>query len=295
MPSDRVDPGPWMAPPTWSDRRPTPATGGDGDRPFLDRPGAPPADRAAAWRWLFYAVIGFVVGQLAATVFGVVAGHVAGKSAAQMSVIAKAAVPPEWYVLSTLLGLWVGFVGAPWLASRRQGTGHFLADLGVRFRWVDLWGIGIGVGSQLVISALYAPFSRDIHNFNGPTNKLTGGAHGGGYLLIALATVILAPFMEELFFRGLLFKGLARLFTPVQFGATRARGVGVVVAVVVDGLLFGLAHGEWVQLAGLALFGMVLATVSYRTGRLGMNMVSHATFNLVAVLVILQQRGGVIL
>ena len=66
-------------------------------------------------------------------------------------------------------------------------------------------------------------------------------------------------------------------------------------AVVVDGLLFGLAHGEWVQLAGLALFGMVLATVSYRTGRLGMNMVSHATFNLVAVLVILQQRGGVIL
>jgi membrane protease YdiL (CAAX protease family) len=146
-----------------------------------------------------------------------------------------------------------------------------------------------------VISALYAPFRRDIHDFNGPTNKLTGGAHGGGYLLIALATVILAPFMEELFFRGLLFKGLARLFTPVRAGATRARGAGVVVAVVVDGLLFGLAHGEWVQLAGLALFGMVLATVSYRTGRLGMNMVSHATFNLFAVLVILQQRGGVIL
>ncbi len=271
------------------------AAGAEGDGPFLDRPGAPPADRAAAWRWILYGAIGFLVGQVAATVFGVVAGHVAGKSSAQMSVIAKAAVPPEWYVLSTLLGLWVGFVGAPWLASRRQGTGHFLADLGVRFRWVDLWGIGIGVGSQLVISALYAPFRRDIHDFNGPTNKLTGGAHGGGYLLIALATVILAPFMEELFFRGLLFKGLARLFTPVRAGATRARGAGVVVAVVVDGLLFGLAHGEWVQLGGLALFGMVLATVSYRTGRLGMNMVSHATFNLVAVLVILQQRGGVIL
>ena len=295
MPSDRVDHGPWIAPPTWADPRPTPATGAEGDGPFLDRPGAPPAGRPAAWRWLLYGAIGFLVGQIAGTVFGVVAGHVAGKSAAQMSAIAKEAVPPEWYVLSTLLGLWVGFVGAPWLASRRQGTGHFLADLGVRFRWVDLWGIGIGVGSQLVISALYAPFRRDIHDFNGPTNKLTGGAHGGGYLLIALATVILAPFMEELFFRGLLFKGLARLFTPVRAGATRARGAGVVVAVVVDGLLFGLAHGEWVQLAGLALFGMVLATVSYRTGRLGMNMVSHATFNLFAVLVILQQRGGVIL
>jgi len=56
----------------------------------------------------------------------------------------------------------------------------------------------------------------------------------------------------------------------------------------------GLAHAEWVQLAGLALFGVALATVSYRTGRLGMNMVAHASFNLVAVVTILNQRGGVI-
>ena len=143
-----------------------------------------------------------------------------------MSAITKAAVPPEWYVVSTLLGVWVGFFGAPWLASRRQGTGHFLADLGVRFRWVDLWGIAIGLGSQIVISLLYAPFRHDIHDFNGPTNKLTGGAHGGGYLLIALATVVVAPFMEELFFRGLLFKGLARLLTPVPVGATSGPGRG---------------------------------------------------------------------
>ena len=31
-----------------------------------------------------------------------------------------------------------------------------------------------------------------------------------------------------------------------------------------------------------------------RTGRLGMNMVAHASFNLVAVLTILSQRGGLI-
>jgi membrane protease YdiL (CAAX protease family) len=90
--------------------------------------------------------------------------------------------------------------------------------------------------------------------------------------------------MEELFFRGLLFKALVRLLTPVVATPSRSRAIGVVLAVIVDGLLFGLAHGEWVQLAGLALFGMVLAAVSYRTGRLGMNMVSHASFNLVAIL-----------
>jgi membrane protease YdiL (CAAX protease family) len=73
-----------------------------------------------------------------------------------------------------------------------------------------------------------------------------------------------------------------------------ARVAGVVLAVIVDGLLFGLAHGEWVQLAGLAVFGMILATVSYRTGRLGMNMVAHASFNLVAIIAIATSSSSVI-
>jgi membrane protease YdiL (CAAX protease family) len=291
IPADQVRAVPMMAPVRLT---PSPFPGDSGGgTPFLDRPGAPPVDRPAAWRWLFYALIGFLVGQLAGGVFGAVAGDVAGKNAAQMARITSATVPPEWYVVSTLAGLWIGFFGAPWLASRTRGTRRLWADLGVRFRWIDLWGIAIGVGGQIVIALLYAPFQHDIRDFNGPSQKLTGGAHGAGFLVVALATVILAPFMEELFFRGLLFKSLARLFTPRGAGATRGRGLGIVVAVVVDGLLFGLAHGEWVQLAGLALFGVALAAVSYRTGRLGMNMVAHASFNLVAIVAILGQRGGV--
>jgi membrane protease YdiL (CAAX protease family) len=267
--------------------------GSEGDRPFLYRPGAPPVDKPAAWRWLFYALLGYLVGQLAAAAFGAAAGEVAGKNAAQMAKITAATVPPEWYVVSTLVGLWFGFFGAPWLASRTRGTRHLWADLGVRFRWVDFWGIAIGVGGQIVIALLYAPFQHDIKDFNGPSQKLTGASHGAGFVVVALATVLLAPFLEELFFRGLLFKSLARLFTPMESRPTRARGLGIVVAVVVDGLLFGLAHGEWVQLAGLALFGVALAAISYRTGRLGMNMVAHASFNLVAIVAILGQRGGV--
>jgi membrane protease YdiL (CAAX protease family) len=297
---DQVRTVPVLTPPRWpvvQPAAPGPEPAGPrGDAPFLDQPGAPPATKSVAWRWLFYALVGFLVGQLVGGAFGVVAGHLAGKSAKQMASITSATVPPEWYVLSTLAGLWVGFFGAPWLASRVKGTRHLWADLGVRFKWIDLWGIAIGVGGQIVIALLYAPFQHDIHDFNGPSQKLTGSAHGGGFVLVALATVLLAPFMEELFFRGLLFRSLARLCTPngIGVGATRFRGAGIAVAVIVDGLLFGLAHGEWVQLAGLALFGMALATVSYRTGRLGMNMVSHATFNLVAILAILGQRGGVI-
>jgi hypothetical protein len=244
----------------------------------------PPGSKRLAWRWLFYGVVGFLVGQIAGSVFGLLAGTAEGKTSAQLTAIAKSSVPPEWYVISTLLGIWVGFVGAPWLASRSAGTKRFFRDLGVRFRPIDAIGLAIGPLCQLGVAILYAPFQHDIHNYNAPTTKLTGASHGGGIVLIVLATALLAPVAEELFFRGLVFRALVRLCTPTLGGAGAARTFGLVVAIVLDGLLFGLAHGEWVQLAGLALLGSILAFMTYRTGRLGMNMVTHASFNLVAVL-----------
>jgi hypothetical protein len=39
---------------------------------------------------------------------------------------------------------------------------------------------------------------------------------------------------------------------------------------------------------------MILAAVSYRTGRLGMNMVAHATFNLVAIVAIASGGTGLV-
>ena len=264
-----------------------------GDVPFLDTPWVPPQTKRQGWVWLLYAVGGFLAGQIGALVFGQVAGAVAGKTGAEMQAVASASVPPEWYVVSTLLGLWIGFIGAPWLASRTQGTRHFARDLGVRFRLIDLVGIAIGIGGQILVAIMYAPFQHDIHDFNGPSQKLTGGSHGGGFVVIAIATVMFAPAMEELFFRGLLLKALVRLFTPLR-AAGGTRVAGVVLAVILDGLLFGLAHGEWVQLAGLAVFGIILAAVSYRTGRLGMNMVAHATFNLVAIVAIAANGSGLI-
>ena len=281
-----------VAPPAgagWApvDQRTLPPPPPDRDIPVLDTPWVPPKTPRQAWYWLIFAVAGFVVGQLGALVFATVSGIVAGKSASQMQAIATSTVPPEWYVVSTLIGLWIGFLGAPWLASRTQGTKHFHRDIGFRFKWYDLLGILIGVGGQFAIGAGYSLYQHlshhVIHDFNGPSQKLTGASHGAGFVVIAVATVLLAPAAEEIFFRGLLLKSLVRLFTPMG-AAGRARAATVVLAVIADGLLFGAAHAEWVQLAGLATFGTILAAVSYRTGRLGMNMVAHATFNLIAII-----------
>src|SRR5579875_826012 len=253
----------------------------------------PPATRSAAWAWLLMGFAGFVVGQVVGAVFVAIAAAVAGESG-QLSRFASMSAPPEWYVGTSLVGLWVGFFAGPFAASKLAGTRRFIADLGVRFRLVDLAGIPLGLAGQLVLDALYAPFVPHLKHFTAPTHRLVGAAHGWGFLVIALLTVLGAPFFEEILFRGLALRALVRILAPRSPAATARRAAGVTAAVVVDGVLFGLAHWELYQFAGLAVFGILLAIVCYRTGRLGMNMVAHASFNLVAVLAVLASSGGVV-
>jgi hypothetical protein len=271
-----------------------------GSGPWADEPSPAnaqggPATRADGFVWVLFAAIGFLIGQVVALIAISVAAGVTGNGS-RISAIENLSAPPAWYIASGLVGLWVGFALGPVLASKVRGTKDLVADLGIIFRPVDLWGIAIGIGGQLLVTLIYWPFQSHLHDFNAPTTKLTGGAHGTTFLVIAVLTVVGAPFFEELFFRGLLFRGLLGLVGGSRWrartGVARAAIVGL--AVVLDGALFGLAHGELEQLAGLAVFGCILAYVCFRTGRLGMNMVSHATFNLVAVLAIAHNRSGVI-
>ncbi len=269
---------------------PLPRAGWWGGPPFLDRPAAAPATRSDGGRWLGWTLAGFLAGQIAGYLLALVAAAVAG---ADLTTVARLAAPPEWYVVSSLVGIWVGFGLGPLLASWTAGTRHPVADLGLRFRWVDLAGLPLGVACQVAVALLYLPFRAHLHNYDAPVTHLTGSAHGSGFLLIAVLTVVGAPVFEELFFRGLLFRGLARVCTPDATPGPRRR-LGVVAAVVADGLLFGLGHFEWQQLAGLALFGMVLAALFYLTDRLGPGIVTHASFNLVTVLTLVHSNATVL-
>ena len=239
--------------------------------------GADLLDRSAAFRWTGLAVVGFLVAEVLGGVLLSLVAAIKGVPNATATKQASWATPPEWVVVSLLTGQWFAFLGAPYLATRLGPVRH---RLGLTFKKVDLWGIGIGFAAQLGVLLMYLPFRSHLHNFDAPTQRLTGGSSGSGFLLIALLTVIGAPFVEEVFFRGLLLRGLTG-FASSSFGPRRVWALGA--AVVADGLLFGLAHGEWVQLPGLAAFGIVLAFLTLRTGRLGMAIVAHCVFNGLAI------------
>ncbi len=98
---------------------------------------------------------------------------------------------------------------------------------------------------------------------------LLSGEHAGPLVVvIAVNAVILAPFVEELFFRGML--------QPVLAAASR----GPWTAVLLSAGAFGLFHYPLVHtMPALAAFGLLLGYLYARTGSLTLVVLVHAIFN----------------
>ena len=239
------------------------------------------ADRPRVAPILVASFIGFLAGQVVALLLntlGVAVTHYPGG----MNALSKAANPPWWSNALSLLGLWTGFAAAIYYAHR-EGHLRALPDQW-RPRWSDLSYVVVGVACQFIIDAVYAPFH--LKSLNHPVNHLFKAAHGPGFVLIAIMTTLIAPFFEEWLFRGVVFRAIAE---GVRGVSTR---VAVTVGVSVSACLFGLAHGELLQFAGLTAFGVVLALIVCRTKRLVPSFITHASFNAVALVAIIAQRAG---
>jgi hypothetical protein len=184
-----------------------------------------------------------------------------------------------------LIGLWLGLVGGIVLYGRFWVHGSLREDLGLYFKApFDLViGLVAGVGTQLVlIPLLYYPFEQADrtlkHRLEAPAKTDTAGVHGAWQVAVLFVLLAVgAPIVEELFFRGLLMRSLTRWRGPVV-------GIGG------SAIVFGLAHFELLQLPALILFGVILGTLAYKTGRLGPNMVAHAAFNAVTVITLTGHR-----
>ena len=89
-----------------------------------------------------------------------------------------------------------------------------------------------------------------------------------------LFACVLAPFMEETIFRVFLFNATRRYW-------------GFWAGALISGLCFGAAHGDPIAALPLALGGMVLAFVYYRTGNAFASMITHGLFNSYTILALI--------
>jgi len=178
--------------------------------------------------------------------------------------------------------LWLGLLGVPLLATRLRGNGP-RRDLGLRTTLRDApRGLAIGVACQLVLVPLVTlpvflltDAQRD--DLEAPARELTDKAEGLGVLLLALVVVVMAPLAEEVFFRGMLQRTLARRL-PIW------------PAMLVTSVLFGVSHFQALQLPALAAFGLVLSLLAHRSGRLGPAIWAHVGFNATTVVALLAAR-----
>ena len=245
-------------------------------------------------------------------------GLLGGFLLATLAVSAYAASTPHGQQASqygeevvSLVGLWVGFVGAAVIATRlaahlelagarragtpgraeRHGTGSVVRDYGLVLRpWPDIpLGIVAGVASQyLLVPVAEAPLLPFVHHLYSrlghPAQNLTGHAFGTGLIVISVLVCLGSPLIEELFFRGLLMRAL--LGSLEDLGQRLAPAVSITLTA----LVFALAHFEALQFLGLAAFGAVLGYLAWRTGRLGPSIIAHMAFNTVTIVAIVASR-----
>ena len=95
------------------------------------------------------------------------------------------------------------------------------------------------------------------------------------------AAVIIAPFCEEVFFRGFVFPGLRH-------------GMSLVWAIIISSLLFGVAHADPGSFPVLFVIGLALAFLRWRTKSIWPCIMLHILNNGIAALVIVLTMQGVI-
>ena len=178
------------------------------------------------------------------------------------------------YGLSINLGLFVGLAEllllAPvwWLAVRKYGIGWHALGL----RGFKLGTLGLGCGLMLVSTAFNFAYSSFLALFDlrpqADLAPLFAELSSPGWLLIA--GVVVAPFVEEIFFRGFVFAGLRQRH-------------GWRVAMLASSALFALLHLQPLAMIPIFILGCIFSYLYHRSGSIWPAVCMHLSTNALAL------------
>lgn len=147
------------------------------------------------------------------------------------------------------------------------------AFLGFRATHPGFYALGplLGLATTVPANAVFALLEK---RFPTPEPDGLAGlwAEGGLGMRVAIALVLVAlgPLLEEVFFRGALFRPLRA-----------ARSAFVVVGV--TALLFALAHVDFRMVLPIAIVGVALGVLRWYSGSIWPGFTMHATFNAIGL------------
>lgn len=130
-----------------------------------------------------------------------------------------------------------------------------------------LMGLSLNVVTGLVLSLVPEEW---MSAYEESSSMVTSG----NPVVMVLATVIMAPIIEEIIFRGLAYTRMKK-------------GMPTAVAVILSSALFGVAHGQWIWMLYAFAFGLMLVWVFEHTKSLLANVLLHLSYNGCAMLQLL--------
>lgn len=121
----------------------------------------------------------------------------------------------------------------------------------------------MGINNLITISNISAFFPK--------YNEVSKALYSGGIVFEILGACVAAPVIEELIFRGIIYKRSEKYMKPVW-------------AMVLSSIIFGLYHMNVVQGIYAFCIGMVFSFVYYKYKNLSAPIMAHATANFISVL-----------
>ena|SRR5215211_38271 len=236
----------------------------------MERPPDPPElpeglERTPRWP-AWYAGVGFLTGLVLTLVaVGVIAG-VTGTTTDEDSA--------SFTIVATLAQSAV-FIGTAWLFASFTAPPR-LWHFGVRRApfWPTVGWAALAIVCFYVLAATYAGIVQpDVDQT--VTQDLGADQGTAGLLLAGFMVVVVAPFAEEFFFRGFFYRALRTRFP-------------ILIAALIDGLLFGAIHFDFsgadalLIVPPLAVLGFLFCLLYERTGTLFAPVALHSLNNSIA-------------
>ena len=157
---------------------------------------------------------------------------------------------------------------------RRSG----FRDLGFRYYSIGktIWYTFLSLILIFIVSFVYVFILQRVFGIDAPASKideLVASGNVSGNILIVV-TAVVAPFCEEVYFRGFLYSAFRKSF-------------GVVVGIFLSSIVFAAAHLDLFSFFPIMIIGWILAFMYEKTKSIFPVIFLHAIYNLTLILILL--------